>query len=254
VLGAFCLLNIAHLESQSAGSQGADDGIWSGIYTAAQAERGKAAFELNCARCHGADLSGSTAPALRGEAFITNWEGDTLKGLFTKVGQTMPPDNPSRVDTGSKLDIVAYLLQANGFPAGNPVVPILAAETDAGVRLRRLEEVQILRRGQDGRDIADFSLVRVVGCLTETSGAWILAKSTAPARARADASHTAGPAELQAIPLGDQTFGLVNVVQFAPERHRNHKVEASGLLRRSPDEQVLRLVSLQASSPAGECE
>ena len=32
--------------------------IWQGVYTTAQAERGKAVFNTTCLRCHGEDLAG----------------------------------------------------------------------------------------------------------------------------------------------------------------------------------------------------
>jgi len=43
--------------------------IWQGVFTAAQADRGKAVFNTTCLRCHGEDLAGNTAPALKGDRF-----------------------------------------------------------------------------------------------------------------------------------------------------------------------------------------
>src|SRR6185295_112453 len=42
--------------------------IWDGIYTKAQADRGKPAFEQSCGRCHNNELVGSERePALKGD-------------------------------------------------------------------------------------------------------------------------------------------------------------------------------------------
>ena len=38
----------------------ADKKVWDGVFTSAQAARGKAPFERSCARCHNVELSGQT--------------------------------------------------------------------------------------------------------------------------------------------------------------------------------------------------
>ena len=92
--------------------------IWQGVYTTAQAERGKATFLVTCQRCHNADLSGDRGPALKGERFMTTWGGGSVKRLFEKIRDTMPPFATSTLDDATKLDIVTFILQTNGFPAG----------------------------------------------------------------------------------------------------------------------------------------
>lgn len=93
--------------------------IWQGVYTSGQAERGKAAFNNACIRCHGEDLAGTTAPALKGERFESSWGGGTIENLFVKIRDTMPPNFGTILDDQAKLDIVSYILQTNGFPAGS---------------------------------------------------------------------------------------------------------------------------------------
>ncbi len=45
-----------------------------GVFTAAQAAKGAALFSQNCARCHGAGMSGQDVnPPLIGAAFLANW-------------------------------------------------------------------------------------------------------------------------------------------------------------------------------------
>ena len=90
-----------------------------GVYSAEQATRGAEAYEKACASCHMADLRGEGfAPALNGDAFSLRWEMGKLGDLFTIVKGTMPADNPGSLTTAQYAEIVAFLLKANGYPAG----------------------------------------------------------------------------------------------------------------------------------------
>ena len=56
--------------------------IWTGVYTSDQAEQGKVPFTGLCRRCHSDDLEGSErGPALKGEAFMSNWDQQDLDRL-----------------------------------------------------------------------------------------------------------------------------------------------------------------------------
>lgn len=91
---------------------------WDGVYTDAQAGRGRIAYMQNCGRCHGADLSGTfEIPPLVGR-FMPYWSGSTLDALFDYVSHAMPLDRPGALSPAANADIVAYLLKANGLPAG----------------------------------------------------------------------------------------------------------------------------------------
>ena len=93
--------------------------IWDGVYSAAQAERGKPSFVAACGRCHNNALVGSDrAPALKGEAFWKTWENDSIDKLFTKIRDTMPQGGIDTVTDATKLDILAFVLAANDIPAG----------------------------------------------------------------------------------------------------------------------------------------
>src|ERR1700682_679087 len=54
------------------------------LFTDAQATSGEALYRQSCAPCHGATLTGGTAPPLTGPAFETSWSHPlvTLADLF----------------------------------------------------------------------------------------------------------------------------------------------------------------------------
>ena len=99
-------------------AQNTEPRIWQGVYSAAQAERGKTSFNSSCLRCHGDKLQGNTAPALSGDRFYTSWGNEVVASLFAKIRDTMPPNFGTSIDDQMKLDIVTYILQTNGYPVG----------------------------------------------------------------------------------------------------------------------------------------
>jgi glucose/arabinose dehydrogenase len=87
------------------------------IYTSDQAARGKAAYTQKCGSCHQADLSGlAQIPALKGDAFLAMW--GKLGDLVDRIRTTMPPAARGTLSQDTDFDIVAYMLQMNGLPAG----------------------------------------------------------------------------------------------------------------------------------------
>jgi mono/diheme cytochrome c family protein len=90
-----------------------------GVYTDAQATRGKNLYVASCASCHQEGLQGADlAPALKGDDFLLPWTSQTVNDLFERVAKTMPGDAPGSLGPEANADIVAYILQANRFPAG----------------------------------------------------------------------------------------------------------------------------------------
>lgn len=212
--------------------------VWDGIYTVAQAERGRAVYESSCAACHGPDLGGtSEARPLAGERFMQDWSEDNLDNLFGRIQRLMPYDDPGSLDEGEYVDSLAYILQFNAFPAGDSE---LAADRIAGIRVE----------GKDGPGpVPSFALVQVVGCLTAAeSGDWTLTSSTRAVRARDPAASS--PDDLQALdvqPLGDRTFELMSAYPD-PAQHAGHKMEAKGFLIRNPAGDRINLSSLEMVS------
>lgn len=105
-----------------------------GVFTAAQAERGHVAFERACAGCHSSDLHGDEpreVPALAREQFDTSWRGEPVAALHRKIRTTMPADRPGTLTAAEYNDIVAYILQANGFRPGAAELTADQAALDA---------------------------------------------------------------------------------------------------------------------------
>jgi len=109
-------------------AQDATGSVWDGVYTQAQADRGRAAYNASCASCHGDQLTGGEiAPALVGGDFMSNWNGLTVGALFERSRMGMPPGAPAKVPRDSKVDIVAYILSFNKFPPGEKELPAQTA-------------------------------------------------------------------------------------------------------------------------------
>ena len=100
-------------------AQGVARTVWDGVYSGAQAARGKVLYDAQCAFCHQSDLRGQGfAPGLIEDVFTSRWQDGNLGELFTIVKATMPQDKPTSLTDDEYTAIVAYLLQANRFPAG----------------------------------------------------------------------------------------------------------------------------------------
>ena len=90
------------------------------LYTAAQANAGRAAYQANCASCHAADLSGqANASPLSGGLFMGSWGDKSPSDLVQFMLGAMPPGNPGGLGEPVYLNIVAFLLESNGARAGN---------------------------------------------------------------------------------------------------------------------------------------
>src|SRR5262249_60215798 len=86
-------------------------------YTASQAADGLAAYQTDCASCHLPDLTGrNEAPQLAGGNFMNAWGSRTTSELIQLIQTTMPPANRGGLSAETYVNIVAFLLQANGAP------------------------------------------------------------------------------------------------------------------------------------------
>lgn len=87
-----------------------------GIYAEAQAERGRTSFRDVCAECH-------YSSEFRDQQFKFKWGRRTVRDLYRDIVRNMPEDDPGSLSDQEYVDIVAYILQLNGFVAGGTELP-----------------------------------------------------------------------------------------------------------------------------------
>jgi mono/diheme cytochrome c family protein len=209
--------------------------VWDGVFAPAQADRGRTVFAERCARCHGDDPASSRNP-LAGDRFAEQWESRTLADLFRRIRDTMPPGESITVGDADKLDAMAYLLQANGFPAGTRPLPS-GDEPLAAIRITRKNGPGPLRTG---------TLVRAVGCLmARAEREWQLTDANEPQR-----TMLASPAatEVQSAAPGTRTFALVDLYPN-PAPLAGRRVAVTGFLVRNADGDAINVVSLDVIAP-----
>jgi len=120
------------------------------VYTVKQAEAGRMALQQNsfgdCRACHTSTLTGRTGaagelpplatlsddyqklvtgnggrvPPLVGAEFVSRWSRRSTKQLIEEFDKRFSPP----LSVGTRLEIIAYMLQASGAPAGTePLTP-----------------------------------------------------------------------------------------------------------------------------------
>jgi quinoprotein glucose dehydrogenase len=223
-----------------AAAQTADPQIWSGIFTAAQAERGRAVVQTHCAECHHEDLSGGEGPALMGPTFMLKWETHSVERLFHKIRDTMPSMESRDVSEREKLDTVAYILQQNGFPAGDKEL------TDTGQVLASLKIVP--KHGPSPPRAG--ALVLAIGCLNETgAGQWVLSQSTEPQITTLEPLTSEQKESAASAAAGSQTIQLMSVFP-SPVAIKGHKVLARGLFIKTAADSRINVMSLESVAPS----
>jgi mono/diheme cytochrome c family protein len=167
-----------------------DLGISEAYYTAEQAERGKAYFYGSCAVCHTADpnsptgnvdaslgmgmLAGSThgRGLFVGDRWLSSnsaisarpqrW--DTVADLYSKISSTQPANDMGGLSTQEYLDIVAYIIHQNGFPAGKE-------ELKSGLnQMRNMTLNKGYERLFNGKDLTGWGFVIGNNCAPRPEG------------------------------------------------------------------------------------
>jgi hypothetical protein len=165
---------------------------------------------------------------------MRDWSGTDVESLFRRIKASMPPGAPSSLSDEAYLDIVAYMLRVNEFPAGRTE---LSADAIKNIRIE----------GRNGPEpVPNFALVRAVGCLAEGSDtAWMLADASEPVRTKNPAaSRDEELKSSEEAALGTQAFRLLNVYP-RPDPYTGHKVEAKGFLIRDPGGDRINVTSVQ---------
>ena len=90
--------------------------VLDGVFTPAQASRGERTFSDVCAACH-------DTGEFSGGRFRISWVGRPVGELFETISTLMPEADPGSLSPAQYAAIVAYLLQVNGYPAGDADLP-----------------------------------------------------------------------------------------------------------------------------------
>jgi hypothetical protein len=121
------------------------------VFTAAQAEAGKAAYCNACAKCHTDSLAGRDGtgevpdylrdyagkiPPLAGsnsafQPFLAKWGARTTKDLAIRIQEAIGGFPPKDRDENTYLNLTAYVLQVNG---ASPGTQALTAATAVEIR------------------------------------------------------------------------------------------------------------------------
>ena len=108
--------------AQHASTQG------SGWYSASQATAGARDYGASCASCHGQKLEGGAGPTLQGSAFLLKWQGKSLADLWEVAHAQMPLGAPGSLTEEQSLGVLSYILQANGYAAGDTPLKVSALD------------------------------------------------------------------------------------------------------------------------------
>lgn len=87
-------------------------------FTASQAEQGRIVAAHKCNACHGRNLEGKIGPQLIGPRFMTRWTGKDAQELERFIQTRMPLTRPGSLKLEESLAVTAFILQGNGYPAG----------------------------------------------------------------------------------------------------------------------------------------
>jgi cytochrome c5 len=92
-----------------------------GIYSKAQADAAKPQFDKLCGECHAFTVKEKKQEKdlpLGDEPFLKKWDGRELSELATVIVTTMPNDGSAVITDEESLNLLAYILQRNGYAAG----------------------------------------------------------------------------------------------------------------------------------------
>jgi ankyrin repeat protein len=104
---------------------------WDGVFTDQQAQRGRQVYQRACAACHLDSLQGdAVSPSLVGSAFLARFDGQSAHEMVQNLRASMPQNAPDSLGDRAYIDLVAYLLKANGSRAGALELPLDVAELE----------------------------------------------------------------------------------------------------------------------------
>lgn len=237
-IALICLAPVVAFAAAGAFGMQSRKTVLDGVYSEAQAMRGRAPFEERCASCHVGTCT--DGPPLFGPQFLDRWREDTLEYLYSKISKEMPQDAAGSLDEKTYLDILAYILQNNRFPGG-------------GIELTTETVKTTLLVGTDGpKPLPSNALVQAIGCLEPgPNNVWNLTKVNALGRTHKGDEITAAEISSAAgAVLGTQSFRLPNAGSFRPgfkpDALAGHKVLAKGAFARQSNGDRINLTALES--------
>ncbi len=87
-----------------------DKTVNDGVFTEAQATSGQTVYDAQCKTCHNMRFYRDT---------LRSWNNQPLLYLWESIMGTMPADNPGSLMFEEYTNVIAYILQEQGFPAGD---------------------------------------------------------------------------------------------------------------------------------------
>jgi quinoprotein glucose dehydrogenase len=238
VVGVFvcALVHAVVIGAQAPGAtaERASRTVWDGVYTDAQAQRGRGFYAEHCASCHGGSLEGAEHRPLKGDRFWATWQDTTVDRLLNHVSTNMPhsEDGSLKGTLGSAVyaDIVAHILKTNDFPAGTTE---LNASSSTGIR--------IVKKDGSG-ELPNGSLAHVVGCLEKGTGRnWKLVKGSRATRVME------GQAPDRNAPLGDREYVLMFVLTPL-DKFVGHRMSVRASLMGEGGAQGLNVTTIESVS------
>lgn len=213
--------------------------VWDGIFSMDQSRSGQALYDEHCSGCHRGGQS-SVNPESLGDGFQSAWGEDYLSSFYDVIAETMPRGNPGSLQRDQYVDIVAYLLDSNGFPEGGAT---LAHENLAAIRVE----------SEDGPgEVPNYALVVTDGCLMAGDpGQWLLSNASPLSRTRSPEPSSESRLEaIRGAALGGDLYELIYIFP-SPDAFVGHRVELKGLLIRDTDPDRINVSSF--TSVAASC-
>lgn len=221
----------------------ADEGptVLDAVFSKMQAQRGKSVYNKQCIGCHSNNLQGEgIEPPLIGELFVDAWREDKLFSLYDFIATRMPKEGrdrtPGSLTEQQYLDVLAYVLERNGYPAGTQELK--------GPQLTTTQFVGL----NGAAPLPQSAMVRFVGCLQGEGDSFHLEQATAATRVRvSDETDEHETSQSREATLGDAQVNLTNVAQLtatSPASMLQQKVQAKGVLNLDNGAVSLHVLSL----------
>jgi mono/diheme cytochrome c family protein len=111
IVAAGLVLLLLTARSLAQTDNGATVSTKSGVYTAAQADRGEELYMGLCVSCHPIAMHS-------GQTFTVRWGGRPLFELYEAIKEKMPKTDPGTLTPEESAQLIAYVLRLNDVAAG----------------------------------------------------------------------------------------------------------------------------------------